>query len=331
MTVMNEQPKSKWYWRLLRRALICLAILATLAAALISEEDWRGKHDWNTYKHAAEAKGERFDMLAFVPTNMPDDENFYAAPIIAAALKPGSGGNPEAVPPSDTNQVHRMDFNIYRINAADSPTNGGNWQRGTLTDLSEWTSYFQSVNETPAGRTNGFPVATQPQTPAAAILLALGRFNPALEELRQAGLRPYAWMPLDYERGFDVVSEVLPWLATEKRCAQFLQLRILAELDAGQSDAALADVKLNFRLTDALRSQPFLISHLVRLAMTAIALQPIYEGLAQHRWNDAQLAELENTLATQDYLADFQRSMRGERNCAIEAFETQRLTRELKS
>ena len=39
-------------------------------------------------------------------------------------------------------------------------------------------------------------------------------------------------------------SELLPWLATEKRCAQFLQLRILAELEAGQSDQALEDMKL---------------------------------------------------------------------------------------
>ena len=79
----------------------------------------------------------------------------------------------------------------------------------------------------------------------------------------------------------------------EKRCAQLLQLRILAELENSQSEPALEDVKLLLRVTDSVRNQPFLISHLVRMAMRAVALQPIYEGLAQHRWNDAQLTELE--------------------------------------
>jgi hypothetical protein len=162
-------------------------------------------------------------------------------------------------------------------------------------------------------------------------LLALSAFSPALEDLRQASLRPYARMPLKYENGFEVVGELLPWLATEKRCARFLQLRILAELAAGQSGLALEDVKLYLRVINSIRDQPFLIAHLVRIAMQAISLQPIYEGLAQHRWNDAQLVEIEDALAKQDFLADFKSAMRGERTCAIEAFETQRLTRKMKS
>ena len=43
---MKEKPKSKWYWWLLRWGLIGLAMLATLAAILVTEENWRGKRDW---------------------------------------------------------------------------------------------------------------------------------------------------------------------------------------------------------------------------------------------------------------------------------------------
>ena len=156
-------------------------------------------------------------------------------------------------------------------------------------------------------------------------------FNPALEELRRASLRPYARMLLNYESDFECVSQLFPWLATEKKYAQFLQLRILAELEAGQNELAINDEMLLLRVIDSIRNQPFLISHLVRIAMQAIALQPIYEGLVQHRWNDAQLADLEAALAEKDFLADFRSAMRGERSCAIDTFETQRLTREMKS
>ena len=62
-----------------------------------------------------------------------------------------------------------------------------------------------------------------------------------------------------------------------------------------------------------------------------MTLQPIYEGLAQHRWNDAQLAELESVLAKKDFLADYQLAMRGERTFAIDAIENQRITRQIKT
>jgi hypothetical protein len=328
---MNDKPKRKLRWRLLRWGLIGLAVIATLAAILVTEENWRGKHVWETYKQTAEARGERFEWAAFAPTNVPDDQNFFRAPMVAGELKSELAENPDGGGQRGSNPASRKYFNIYRGDSKLWPTNGGNWQKGKLTDLGQWQNYFRKFAATPAGQTNGFPVSAQPQSPATDVLLALSAFNPALEELRQASLRPVARLPLNYDNGFEDVGTLMPGLATEKRWAQFLQLRSLADLQADQGAAALEDVKLLLRLTDTLRSQPFLISHLVRIAMQAIALQPIYEGLAQHRWNDAQLVDLEAALGEKDYLADFQFSMRGELTCAISAIEIMRRTREMTS
>ena len=307
---MNDQPKTKWRWRLLRWGVIGLAALVTLAAVLITEENWRGKRAWENYKHAAEARGERLDLASIVPPPVADDQNFFCAPVVSNALKDSKV------------------FNIYRGDSENWPTNGGNWQKGKLTDLKQWQDYFRKFSQSPAGKTNGFPIAAQPQTPAADVLLALSCFDPALEEFRQASLRPHARMPLNYEKGFEEAGTWLPYLAAEKRWAQFLQLRVFADLQAGQSQAALDDTKLFLRVIDSLRDQPYLISHLVRIAMMAIALQPVYEGLAQHRLDDAQLSELEAALAKEDFLADYKTAMRGERMCGINALETMRLTRE---
>ena len=328
---MNEKPESKLRWRLLRWALIGLAVLVTLAAVLVTEEDWRGKHAWESYQAAAAARGEHFDWHSFAPTNVPADQNFFCAPIVAEALNAGSDTKVDSIAQHGLNPASRVNFNIYRGASSLWPTNGGNWQKGKFTDLTEWQRYFRNYSTTPAGKTNGFAVAVQPQSPAADVLTALSIYNPALEELRQASLRPAARMSLNFDNGFEDAGTLLPGLATEKRWAQFLQLRTVAELQADQGAAALEDVKLFLRLTDTIRNQPFLISHLVRIAMQTIALQPIYEGLAQHRWNDAQLADLEATLAAKDYLADFEFALRGERTCAIYSFETQRRTREMKS
>lgn len=326
---MNETPKPKRGWRILRRILITLAVLATLVAVFYAEEDWRGKRAWENYKRAAEARGERFDLASVVPAAVPDDQNFFCAPIVAEALNSFPKQDPNILALHATAATNRMDFNVYRGDSVNWPEHGGYWQKGQMTDLKEWQTYFRTYNASAEGRTNGFPAALQPQTPAADILLALSIFNPAVEELRQASERPYAQIPLDYENGFAAAGQLLPWLANTKKCAQFLQLRILAELQNNQGGLALDDVKLLLRVNDSLREQPFLISHLVRIAIMAITLQPIYEGLAQHRWTDAQIKELEQVLAKQDYLADFEFAMKGEKVLAIQTFEKQRITREI--
>ncbi len=321
---MNDKLKTKRGWRISRWILITLAGLATLIALFYAEEDWRSKRAWENYKHAAVARGERFDVASVVPSVVPDDQNFFCEPIVAETLK--SAQNQDA--DSSAQPAGRLFFDIYRGDSDKWPNDGGNWQQGKLTDLKQWQSYFHGFAETPEGKTNGFPVASQPQTPAKDVLLALSVFDPATEELREASQRPYARLPLNYDNGFEDAWKLLPYLASMKRSAQYLQLRIVAELDAGQSEKALDDLKLLLAVNGSIRGQPFLISHLVRIAIMAITLQPIYEGLVQHCWNDAQLKELEQVLAKEDFLTDFKSAMQGEKIFAIQTFERQRITRE---
>ena len=329
--IMNEKPKSPLRWRLLRWGLVGLAVLVTLAGILVTEENWRGKRAWESYKQAAAARGERLDLASVIPPPVPDEQNFFAAPIVAGAMQWKPKPNSEEWEDPAANPTNRMNFNIYRGDSENWPQHGGSWQQGRLTDLKQWQTYFRMFNATPEGRTNGFPETALPQSPAADILLALSIFDPAVEELRQAAARPYARMPINYEDGFEAAGKLLPWLANTKRCGQFLQLRILAELEAGQGDKALDDVKLYLRLTDSLNNPRFLISQLVRLAMLSIVLEPVYGGITRHSWSEAQLAELEGELSREDVLAAFASAMNGEKVCAIDAFEKQRLTREIKT
>src|ERR1017187_6079592 len=64
-----------WCWRNFKRSLFALACLVTVIALFYAEENWRGKHDWEKYKREWEAKGEHFDLAAFVPPLIPDEQN----------------------------------------------------------------------------------------------------------------------------------------------------------------------------------------------------------------------------------------------------------------
>ena len=94
---MNETPKSKRGWRILRRILITLAVLATLIAILYAEEDWRGKRAWEKCKAELEAKGVVLDWDKFIPPPVPDDQNFFTAStnILLRFKKAGAGAESE--------------------------------------------------------------------------------------------------------------------------------------------------------------------------------------------------------------------------------------------
>jgi hypothetical protein len=74
----------------------------------------------------------------------------------------------------------------------------------------------------------------------------------------------------------------------------------------------LADLQVNFKLMSGVRQDPSLVGGLVCIGMNAIATSAIYNGIALHAWNDAQLAELEDELGQIDFLQNYQFVMKGE-------------------
>jgi len=321
---MNDKPKSIWKKSWIGRTLFVLACLATLIALFYAEEDWRGWHAWNKFKHEWEAKGEKFDFASVVPPPVPDDQNFALTPIVASCYSYILDRNGHEINPRNTNVVDRMKMTVVQND--DWPTNGtGDWRKSTVSDLKIWQQYYRAL----AAKTNEFPVPSQPQSPDADVLLALSKYDSTIEELRQAGGLPYSRFPLNYYDSKNPAAIFLPHLATLKHCSQVLQLRAMAELQNGQLEKALADVRLTLQLTDKIHTEPFLISHLVRIAMVNITLQPIWEGLAQHKWSDAQLTELDSELAKFDFLADYEFAIRGERGCDIGNIEILRNSHKL--
>ena len=305
---------------MLRWGLIGFAIFITLAAVFHTEENWRGWQAWQKFKQQAEAAGEKLDFASIIPPPVPDELNFALAPIVASSYSGSLDKLGNRIVPMNPNVVNRLDMDVrFGVSGHTAPAStSGSWAKGATTDLKQWQHFYREA----ANPTNGILVSPEPQSPAAEVLLALSKYDSSIEELRHASRLPFSRFPLNYDskNPFDIL---LPHL-TMRKSAQILQLRTLAELELGQPEKALADIKLSLRVMDSIRSEPFLISHLVRMAELQILLQPVYEGLGKHQWSDAELVELDRELSKLDFLADCQSSMRGERNAALAMINSMR-------
>lgn len=336
-----NQPR-KLGWRILRWGLVGLAVLLTLAAILVTEENWRGKRDWENYKRAAEARGERFDWANLVPPGAEETNAVkvaYTNLVLLEMDKTGGvvkidGTNINDFLKSSTNRVWKSQatnfagrhiFHITRDDGTWPKESPGDWTTSILTDLTVWQTYYRTP---PAGASNEFPIASCKQTPAQDVLLALSKYDAVIEELRSATNRmlfPLAGRKPDAQ----FMAELLDYFSESKGCCRVLELRAVAELADSKPAKALADIKLLLRLNNETSEEPLLISQLVGMAQTSIAIQPIYEGLVQHRWNDEQLANLEQVLGKVDFLPAYLKAMRGERAFAIDSLENQRITRKI--
>ena len=309
--------------RMVRTCVFGLVCLATLIGLFYAEEDWRGSWAWNRFKHQFEAQGEMFGWQAFVPPPVPDDQNFAMTPLLSPILDYDLQGGLDhnQIRWRDSNGVNRL-FQGLTLQHVGAPTNppaiSGQWKLGQKLDLAVWQGYLRwtpppskGESQTSPALTNRFPRAAQPQAPAADVLLALSRFDSELTELHEASARPSARFPVHYGGGWDTH---LPHLAIMKKVSQIATLRAVAELEAGHSEPALQDVQLSFHAAEALRTEPFYISHLVRVAIIDLSLQSVWEGLAAHRWSSHQLDSLTAPLKKLDFLADYARVVRSEKN-----------------
>ena len=289
--------------------LIVLAWTATIIALFYGEENWRGRRAWNKYRQELEARGEQLDYKTFIPKPIPDEQNFAATPFIESWFS------------QRTNAGKRWadDFDRARWRVASPKSNDHKGDR-RLIDLVAWQMVFDAIGsgKFKPGQTfasNQFDPESRGQA-APAVLRGLKTSDANLEQLRAASRRPSSRYPVvyDLENPWGIL---IPQLANLKDAVARLQLKACAELAAGQSDKALDDVKLMLYLADSMKEEPILMSYAVRLACFQVAVQPMWEGLAEHRWSDGQLQDLERRLQQYHFLADLKPPLAAERATGI--------------
>jgi hypothetical protein len=294
----GKRPLKRWV------VILTMVFLPALVCLFYLEEDVRGKWGWSKFKHAEEAKGEKFAVSDFAPPAVADEQNFAMCPLLRPAFDYTHTTNGERW--RDTNAWrHLMDITQGQLPEKVL----GDPEQGALVDLSAAAAFYR-------GNTN-YPQCALPADPAQVVLTALNKFAPDLHALQEAAAaRQLSRFPIEYS--YDPPSAILlPHLACIKGITTVCELRAVAELETQHPQEAFADLQLAFRVSDSIRDEPCLINHLVRLATLNIAIQGVREGIARHAWTDSQLREFDKYLANLNVLREFEHSIRGERAMEI--------------
>ena len=291
---------------------VVLLILALLGG--VEYLNWKGDREWRAFRSEWGAKGEKFDPMDFVPASVPEDQNFATTPLLAAlndfTKPPGQGlrwNNPEL-----KDRVTAIGAVFQNQGRRKSP-DPGHWQLGIPMDLIPWQRFLS---------TNSTDDAASQKEAGRAIIGVLQQFDDEFAELAAASVRPHSVFRLNYSENFRML---LPHLASLKGISQALRLRAVARLAADQKQGAFEDVKLGLRFADVLKSEPLLISQLVRIASLQLAMQPLWEGAVRHEWSETQLVELQQILVKMDFLASYGVAIRTERafgNATIDELRT---------
>jgi hypothetical protein len=288
---------------------VALVLLALLAAGF---ENWRGRRAWQKFRAEWEAKGEQFDIKAFIPKPVPPEQNFAMTPLLAPLLDYHSTIPGRWRDPAGRDKANAVSGALGNAPGRKAPP-PGNWQTATFIDLDKWQDFF-------VGHTN-YPSATNSGNAARDVLAALRKFETELDELTVASARPHSVFAVHYEEHMDAL---LPHLAALKGMSQLVRLRSLARLQAGHRAEAVQDIRLCLRLAESVREEAFLISQLVRIAIVQTAVQPVWESCARHEWTEEQLAALQAALANVRLLDDYGRTIRGERAFSIAVIDSMR-------
>lgn len=249
---------------ILRRALVGLAVAATIAAAAYVEEDWRGERAYERFVQACAAEGKPLDYAFYRLASVPDDENFFHAPVLARFFNPE---DQKGKAWSEYKGESQFPWEIWKGH--------GDWKRGKATDF---IAAARLLNP------NSPPVA-EGSKGASLVLDRLNVIQPDLDAIRDAArARPRSRIAFLTDGSFIPGS-----IGALRVYTNALDWRACAELELGRNDDAFGDTYAAMRFAQGAADFPSDVHLMIACVIVYNALQPFWEGCRRNAWTGPQL------------------------------------------
>ena len=199
---------------------------------------------------------------------------------------------------------------------ADQPDISGLWLAATLPF--DGPAFEKACGDLPIVGTGATIAPSDPWPNTGAVEGFLRQYESQLAALHTAARTPgVVRFPRQFNRG---IGLLLPDVQRMRGASRALMLQMHQQLKHGEIDAALESLRTQFALANTLEHDPILISMLVRMSITAQAMQQVLVIAQSQTLTDAQLAELQQLVRGSDLQPQFKRAFFGERAMAFHTF-----------
>lgn len=301
--------------RVLGYGLFGLAILATLLGVLYLVINWRGQRAWQRAEAALKARGIETDFAVYVPARIPDADNFALHPFFKPLFDFKEGTQ-------EWRDREAYQRRTEHGRALAVRTGLANWSLAVPTDLRLWWE------STPAGEATGTNAqdvgsALGPAATARAVQELLRPYGAELDDLIASVRGKRCRFPVAYDAE-PVFGILLPHLAELRKVGLLARIRAEACLVEGDTRGAAAAVLFLLDLCDTVKSEPLLISQLVRCVIAEDAISLLWQGMREHRWDTEQLEVFENRLAGLAFQPELHRALMAEHAGGLRAIDEAR-------
>ena len=293
-----EGPRHWWLpgWRpVLRLGGVALAmpvLLALLILGYYTHQNWRSKRDWAAFQQELKRSGKTLELASALPAPAPDEQNFVRAPAFQSWLALRSNA-----PPSGQLLIASYEASRVPLPPNQQPRDLICWLDQRPLDLHLQLKSWLATNQAPANSNREVCAAFACQR-----LVPLG--EPLRDLAEAASNRPFFQVSTNQNAATVLLGDTRElWSLSH---AHFLfALRATARGVTGDNDGALEDVLTSLRLVKLAAQSPDASGVPRANTLLLRSLQPVWESIVAHRWNDQQLARLEAALAPFDLIADF--------------------------
>jgi hypothetical protein len=309
--------------RFLKWAAIVVGLLILLTTVAIgSFLGWlklSGERDWKQAEAELRAKGEKLTFAELLPRMPPENENFFGDPLWAGysdlvrTNRHGCDGKERQVLdiriPSDQQPIRlwqKVPLSAQEVDALAWIT-GKSSAKGTPNRVSAYSELrWQLRSEKNAQRKKDL---------AASMLQILLPADEMITQITELSKRPQAQFPLRYDliNREGSIPNQLSQQTEILHLSQTLMLRATSELLLHKNVEAATDVETMLKLSFIQQNEPLLISLLVRVSTTSVALQLLDQGIADHVWTSGQLCLYQSLLEKIDLPRNLLFALRGER------------------
>ena len=287
-------------------AAVFVVAITCILIGFFGLQNWRIHRAWAVFQRELAKAGRTLDVSAFLPGPVPDDRNFARAPVFQNLLNQG-----RAAARSSPALLEALRYVEAESGFGGSMSSSDLWSQQNFTAFKEQLGRLRLRSGTSTNRLETARLTLEGLEPESEMLAAIAA----------AAQRPFFQSATNRDASA-VMQTDRPALSMIERLQFLFQLRACARAALDRTPEAADDVLTSLRMARLAPQSPDARAAIRAQFMVTRSLQPIWEGLAERRWNAEQLEAFQTELARFHLLANHTNSIQRVVMAYIELWRT---------